>query len=223
MKKQTIFILIILLCALAAGIWREHYQKEGEEQQDIAFTHLNLTEGTALKTPRSLPEFHLEDFEGNPFTQNSFKDHWSVVFFGYSSCSNICPNTLASLKELSQRLSRLPALQYVFITIDPSVDNKARLKDYLQQPTMGNNTFKGLTGENETINALSQALGVHIEDKPAGRNDVNHSPALFIINPQGQLAAVFTQSSKPHAIAHDIKELMHFYALTQQIAKRNAS
>lgn len=213
MKKQSIFIVIIILTALAAGIWREKVTPPA--------ALLNLNTGTLLTEPKPLPAFALVDFEGTPFTKDSLKAHWSVVFFGYTSCANICPATLHALNNIAQRLTRLPMMQYVFITIDPSIDDRARLKDYLQQTSLSKILIKGLTGDKDQIREMSQALGVYIEQDPEGKSDVSHSGTLFLIDPEGNLAAVFTESSKPHAIAHDVKEIIHHYALAS--TKRNAS
>jgi len=213
MKKQSFFIILIISIALSIGIWREHQNKGKVTQQTTSTPSLILSTGTALTIPQRLPKFELEDMDGNAFTPESLKQHWSFVFFGYSSCPNVCPAALRDFHLLSQRLVGLPAVQFLFITIDPAHDDKDRLKQYLRQPQFGENTFMGITGQKEEILALAQKMGVYISEEAEGIDNLQHSGALFLVNPDGKLSAVFSNGSKPHAIAHDTKEIIHHYAM----------
>lgn len=213
MKKQSFFIILIIALALSVGIWREHNSKDAIANIESTSSPLRLSAGLALPVPQRLPKFELENIDGTPFTTESLKQHWSFVFFGYASCPNICPTMMSSLQEISQRLTGLPSLQYVFITIDPANDSKTRLKEYLQQSPMSGKAFKGVTGDKEAILTISQKLGVHISEETQESENIEHSGVLFLINPDGKLAAVFTNGAKPHAVAQDVKEIIHHYAM----------
>ncbi|HRE32866.1 MAG TPA: SCO family protein, partial [Candidatus Berkiella sp.] len=127
MKKHTVFIIFIIGIALAIGIWRENHVSSTSGTQSLA----PLSSGTALAGGHKLPEFSLIDMDGYPFTRNAFESRWSFVFFGYSSCPDLCPTTLQAMHQIAQRLRNSPMLQFVFITIDPEQDTQARLKDFL--------------------------------------------------------------------------------------------
>lgn len=216
MKKQALFIILIILMAVGIGIWRE-------QGRHAPPSFLNLAVGTLLSSPQHLPAFALEDATGSSFTKDSLKNRWSLLFFGYTSCPNICPATIASLENISQRLSRLPAMQYVFITLDPAFDNKKQLIQYFQQ-THFSHKILGVTGEKKSILSLSQQLGVHVEESQNNdRTNINHSGTLFLVDPDGNLAALFTDTAKPHAIAHDIKEIMHHYAVNHSSKNKEPS
>lgn len=207
MKKQTLFIILIILLALGIGMWREKGHRSTAPL-------LSLATGTLLSPPQHLPLFTLEDHEGSPFTYDSLKKHWSILFFGYTACPNICPATITSLQDIAQRLSRLPMMQYIFITLDPASDNKEQLQHYFQRSNFQHKIL-GVTGEKEAILSLSQQLGVHIEENSDAAN-INHSGSLFLIDPQGNLIALFTDTTKPSAIAHDIKEIIHYHHTSQK-------
>lgn len=213
MKKQSFFIILIIALALTIGIWREHNNKNAPVNVGTVSNPLSLSAGTALPIPQRLPKFQLENCDGTPFTVESLKQYWSFVFFGYTSCPSICPNVMGVLHEISQRLVGLPSVQYVFITIDPTNDNKERLKEYLQQSQIGGKALRGVTGEKEAILAISQKLGVHISEETNKNENIEHSGIIFLINPDGKLAAVFTNINKPHAIVHDVKQIIHHYAM----------
>lgn len=208
MKKNTLFILFILIIALIIGIWRDNRLTP---TQNPVLSIESLATGSLLVQPKKLPAFELINTEGKPFTLDSLKGHWSFVFFGYSSCPNICPVSLTTLHQIYQRLSTFPYLQFIFISLDPIHDSKERLKDYLHQSRFINTPFIGVTGEQKTVLELAQALSLHIELHPeTEKESIEHTNSILLINPQVELAAIFT-SDKAHAIAHDFKEIVHRY------------
>jgi protein SCO1/2 len=203
MKIQTLLIVVLIGAAVIIGFWRDNTEPR-----------LDLTSGTALTEPLSLPEFALVDMNNNPFTKDSLRNKWSFLFFGYSNCPEICPNTLAQMKQIAQTL-RHPHAQYIFVSIDPENDTTPRLAAFLQQDKFKEAHIIGLTGNPSTIIHLASAIGVHVaKDKDASQNagHIEHGGAILLINPEGKLAAVFGTTNKPHAIAHDFKEIVHFYA-----------
>lgn len=204
MKKQTIFIVSIIALALAAGIWREHYYRDHYTAHAVSDLTLHLGTGTALSPPIRLPAFDLEDMEGQPFTLDSLKKHWSFVFFGYTQCPDICPATLHALQDVSQRLVTLPSVQYIFITIDPQHDTPAQLKEYMSRFSTASKHFNGVTGNMTSIVSFSETMGVHL--------GISHSSTVFLINPDAEIAAIFTDRQRPQMIAQDVRTLIHHYA-----------
>ncbi len=204
MKKQTFLITLLIAIAVLVGFWRENDEPK-----------LSLNAGTALTEPLSLPEFSLVDMTNSAFTKASFKNKWSFVFFGYSHCPQICPTTLAAMKQISQSLHRGPLAQLVFISIDPEHDTPARLHTYFQQEQFKPAHFIGVTGDKETISKLARVIGIHVaKDNDASKNaeHIEHGGAILLVNPEGKIAAIFSSTNKPHAIAHDFKEIVHYYA-----------
>lgn len=213
MKKHTLFIVIIIGIALAIGIWRENIQNVYTAQSVKQFSPtLPLSVGTILSQPQKLPDFELTDMNGEAFNINTLKQHWSFVFFGYSSCPNICPAILDNLHQISQRLHAGPNVQFVMISIDPKHDTPQRLKTYLQQEKLRDLSLVGVTGNEKRILELAKTIGIHIgKEKDLQTNHIEHGGTLLLINPEGQLMAVFTSTEKPAAIVHDFKEIVHYY------------
>lgn len=214
MKKHTLFIILIIGIALAIGIWRDNHD-EAPVQSAKLFTSIPLSVGTALTQPHKMPHFTLTDMNGKAFSNDSLKGHWSFLFFGYSNCPNICPTTLSMMRQISQRLGTNPHLQFVFISIDPERDTPAHLKDFLQQDRFAAAAIIGVTGNKDSIKELAKTIGIHVsseQPKEITAEHIEHGGALILTNPEGKLAAIFTSTDKPNAIARDFKELVHQYA-----------
>jgi len=166
-----------------------------------------------LEIPRPLPEFTLLDQNGQSFTRQQLKSQWSVIFFGYTSCPDVCPTTLgvmdaaSSLIHAKQTNNNQP-VRFIFASVDPVRDTPAHLKEYINY---FNNDFIAITGKNNTeIDKLSTPIGAtyDYEDTKTGQliRDVstlskegeylvNHYAGIYIINPSASVSAVV---SPPH-------------------------
>lgn len=215
MKKHTLFIILIIGIALAIGIWRDNQELTSNNSAQM-FTTLPLSVGTALQ-PHKLPDFSLIDSNGNIFTNQSLREHWSFVFFGYSHCPDVCPTTLGALSQISQRLGKGANVQFLFISIDPEHDSPAELKTFLQQDKFHPASFIGLTGDKAKIKQLANVIGIHVsegKETALTSEHIEHGGAILLINPEGKLAAIFTSTDKPNAIVKDFKDIVHQYVNT---------
>ncbi|MBS0288850.1 MAG: SCO family protein [Proteobacteria bacterium] len=214
MKKNSLFIILIIGIALAIGVWRDS-QESNLAPTSSASSALPLSVGTALQRPFRLPEFSLTDINAKPFTNAALKKYWTFLFFGYSQCPQVCPATLSAMKQISESLGKGANTQFIFVTIDPDHDTPQNLKTYLQQETHMPDSFIGLTGNKETIHELAQHVGIHIakEENLSFKSDhIEHGGALLLINPEGKLMAIFSSTEKTNAIVKDFKEIVHYYA-----------
>lgn len=171
-----------------------------------------LKAATKLDHPRLLNAFSLTDTHENTFTQISLFNHWTLVFFGYSTCFNICPKTLTTISKAWKLLPPTlteNSLRFVFITLDPKTDVPLKLKVFLEK---FNPEFIGLTGNPEVIQTLSKKSGVFSYEDPnhskAGVKVIDHSGSLLLINPKGQIQAVFSPPHDPKTIAEDLQTLI---------------
>lgn len=207
MKAHTLFISIIITIAVGLGIWREvtvtHQAQNSQEE-------LKLLSGSLLPEGKPLPQFELTDQNAHLFNNDNLNKHWSFMFFGYTHCPDICPTTLSALAHISQRIGPNPYVQYLFVSITPDLDTAEQLTKYFSKDEFKLTRFKGLTGDMQQIQQLAKELGVYVEAHTGEitAEHIGHSGAILLINPQGELAAVFTSVEKPHRIAHDFKEIM---------------
>lgn len=199
---RPILLTIVAVLALVAGLLTAHGWRQIQTPPAIG--------GTLLPTPRPIPEFSLLTAAGQPFTNADLQGHWSVFFFGFTHCPDVCPMTLATLNRTAQQLGA-NSPQFVFVTVDPMRDTPDVLGPYVHY---FNPDFIGVTGSQAAIAALTQALGIAYTYTPGETPDsytVDHSAALLLFNPRGELAAVFTPPHKGEALAHDLRALQAYY------------
>ncbi len=155
----------------------------------------------ALKTtiiypkPRTLPQFKLVDHKGQPFSNTQLTGKWSVMFFGYTHCPDICPTTITALAKVAEKLAPeiREHVQFVFISIDPERDTADLLADYM---AFFRPDFLAATGDEQQLQQLTMSLGAMYMKVP-GENSysMSHSNSLFIINPQGQRHGIITNNT----------------------------
>lgn len=166
--------------------------------------------------PKTLDSFTLKDHNGKPFDLARLKGQWTVLFFGYTSCPDVCPTTLVMLdavqKKLVQNKGAAKAVQFVFVSVDPRRDTLAKLKPYT---THYNKSFTGVTGDDKEIKRLARGLGAAYEVLDDGSNHypVNHTAALFVIDPQGRYFAVMTPPYAPGPIAERLELVVKLISL----------
>lgn len=169
-----------------------------------------LAKATLLDPARPLPAMTFIDQQGQPFGPGQLRGHWSILFFGFTSCPDVCPTTLALLARVEKQLSDLPAEQrphVVLVSVDPQRDTPEQLAKYVKSFSP---TFTGVTGEQQAVHEFALKLGVPvaISPLPGGSYTVDHSAAIFIVDPNGALRAL---SSTPHnapIIAADYRSIV---------------
>ncbi len=195
--------LIVIVAIVAAGFgvyssYEKQYAKNNFSKQ--------LETATVLPHTRSIANFALTDNKDKLYTNQNLQGHWSLLFFGFTNCGHICPTTMAELKKMTNILHKqnIKAPQIVLISVDPKRDTPQRLNQFV---TGYDNSFIGLTGTMTKIDALAKNLNVlYLKFKPKNSDkeyDIDHSGTLLLLNPQGQLAALFSMPHKAKAMAHD--------------------
>ena len=150
--------------------------------------------GTFLfNNPRSFKEFSLLDYNNQPFTPANLQGKWSLIFFGFTYCPDICPTTLVLLNRFYQgQLAGDYAedLQIILVSVDPARDTPAKLYDYVR---FFNKDFVGVTGEFLDLHRLATQLNIPFSKAPGGGENytIEHSGNIAIINPKGHYIGFF--------------------------------
>lgn len=206
-RTQSIALAaLIAIVAVAAGMLLSRTLLSPDPQG----SGLALESGTVLTPPRPLPAAAFTDHRGEPFGDEQLRDRWSLLFFGFTSCPDICPMTLTILAQVETALADLPAPlrpQVVLVSVDPKRDTPEQLAKYVQ---FFSPSFVAVTAPQATLDEFTRQMGVPVGITPLGDDNytVDHSAAVFAINPDGALRALF---SPPHAagtLAEDFRRLI---------------
>lgn len=168
-----------------------------------------------LPDPKPLPAFELLDQDGKKITQAWFDDQWTLVFFGFTNCPDICPATLQVLSLARAKLASSDAEgelpEILLVSIDPQRDTPEILKPYVAHFGDG---VSGMTGTLDELQKLTTMLGVYFEIEEPGANDepgnynVAHSAHVIVIDNHGRYHAVFSAPHRVDAFVADLPILM---------------
>jgi protein SCO1/2 len=164
-----------------------------------------LRGGTWLPQPRALAPFQLTDFDGRAYGNAALNGHASLLFFGYTYCPDICPATLAMLRDV-QRQAPMAGLRFLFITVDPERDTLAVLKQYLGTFS---SEFTGLSASRGALRPLMRSLAADAERQglPDGNYWLTHSATLYLLDTHGRLAAVYSPPLSAATLTADLRTL----------------
>ncbi|MTJ83046.1 MAG: multicopper oxidase domain-containing protein [Telmatospirillum sp.] len=142
------------------------------------------------RTVARRPKFTLTDQRGTKVTEHSLAGHYSLIYFGYTHCGDLCPTTLSTMADALDALRpRLPPILPVMVTVDPDRDRPADLGEYVAQfsPAM-----LGLTGPSANILALARQFGAFFERAGSGEDyTIDHTSDLYLVGPDGRFLATF--------------------------------
>ncbi len=205
MNKSSIVIVAVL--ALIGGFSISWFISNSKP--------VELESGTWFgEQARALPEFELVDHNNQIVTRTSLNGKWSLMFFGYTHCPDICPATLQTMSDMVRALDDpdvAEAIRIYFVSVDPQRDKPEILASYV---TYFNPDFRGLTASMEKLRPLTRNLGIaHDIRNNAGDGssyDVDHSSAIILINPQAEFAGLFSTPHDALAMARDMNRIVEY-------------
>ncbi|KAF0861928.1 SCO family protein [Pseudomonas sp. LD120] len=182
--QKTVFILVALV-ALVLGLTVNKVLSGKGQGDPTALIDAGII---LLPQSRTLPAVKMLDEDGQPVMIDELKGKWSLLFFGYTFCPDICPTTLAQLRQIKSELPKeaVDKLQIILVSVDPGRDTPAQLKQYLGY---FDKDFQGLTGASiEDLQKLANAVSIPFipADTSKPNYTVDHSGNLAVIGPDGR-------------------------------------
>ncbi len=166
-------------------------------------------QGSYFEQALPAADFTLQDQHGRPFTLSQQRGKVVLIFFGYTSCPDVCPTTLGEYKKIAQRLGeRADQVAFVMITADPERDTPERLGNYV---STFHPDFLGLTGSPEALQAVYDAYGVFVEKEESESKAnylVSHTSRVYVIDPDGNLRLTFPFGMAAESMAEDVLHLL---------------
>ncbi|NRO98834.1 redoxin domain-containing protein [Paraburkholderia sp. NMBU_R16] len=156
-------------------------------------------------------QFSLTGDDGKPIDASAFKGQTTLVYFGYTHCPDVCPETMARLMQVLAKLPPKDAAQVriLFISVDPARDTPQALHEYVG--AFDAQHALGLTGSDRQIESLARRYRVAYQMEkrdPKGNYEVTHSSAVYIFDAQGHARLLATDHDSPDAIAHDLRRIV---------------
>lgn len=176
-------------------------------------------ERTRLPHPLPVGEFRLREAgvsdDSDRYDRDRLLGQWTLMYFGYRHCPDICRPTLGVLAEVARRLRSLPGwkarLELAFVSVDPARDTPALLRTYVSSADAG---IVAVHGSEKQVAGLAQQVGIlysHGEPDGAGHYLVDHPATILLIDPGAQLRAGFPLPHDPGWIVEQILDIEHAF------------
>ncbi|WP_426359477.1 SCO family protein [Pseudocolwellia sp. HL-MZ19] len=186
--NKVIYVVVALAALITGVLLFSQLNQEAKPEHALYY-----------ETERVIKPFKMTDQDGNGFTNEQLKDQWSWVFFGYTSCPDVCPTTLQELNFIYDDMKAIASnTQVILVSVDPKRDTTERLAGYIKY---FNKEFIALNSGHEVLFPFARNLGLMYaindgERSEDGMYTVDHSASIVLINPNGNIAAIF----QPHQV-----------------------
>lgn len=185
--KLTVLAIALFMTVIVAG-----FVYRIQQPRVMTATEMKINGLYLLDTPRDIGEFSLVDHHGNVFDKARLEQKWTLVFFGFTYCPDICPTTMAFLNEFMGQLqgTEVEDTEVVMVSVDPARDTVEQLATYVPY---FNEEFTGVTGEFLDIHRFATSLNTPFRKVPGQDENyqVDHSSNVVLINPRGDYHGFF--------------------------------
>lgn len=225
-KRLAIPIVVGALIGVAAGVFvARHYSDSQPDALDTANASVESATGNELNELqsrlqntlvlpedfRTVPDFSLLAKDGSVVDQTVLDNRWTVAFFGYTYCPDVCPITLQVMKEVVNSLEadENDPMQVAFFTVDPKRDTVERMNEYV---SFFDPSFHGITGELTDVLNLTRELGIvasfTANDQDPENYLVDHTASMLLIDPQRRVRAKFRPPHEAASIIADYRAIL---------------
>ncbi|KAF8306243.1 h-sco1 [Clavulina sp. PMI_390] len=153
--------------------------------------------------------FSLIDHHGKTFTQDNLKGSWSLIYFGFTNCPDVCPDELDKMSEVvtSIESEHGSIMQPIFISCDPARDTVEQTAAYVQD---FHPKLIGLTGPYDAVKATCKAYRVYFSTPPTAKPGddylVDHSIFFYLMNPRGEFVDAYGKSHSAELVRERVAE-----------------
>lgn len=185
--KLTVGGLLLVIAVIVGGFVHRVSMPRVMTESEMKINGLYV-----FDTPRAIGDFSLIDHRGEVFDPARLQGHWTLVFFGFTYCPDICPTTMTFLNQFVNSLEGTESedTRVVMVSVDPARDTVEQLATYVPY---FNPDFVGVTGEFMDIHRFATALNTPFR-KVVGEDEnyqVDHSANVVLINPRGDYHGFF--------------------------------
>ena len=207
MKNLRALLLVgVAVLVIGVGIW------VGWTTPFLGSSAAPEAAGIVFDDPQKIVTVQLVDHRGEEFGVERLQNRWSLIYFGFTNCPDLCPLTLTQFAKLDEELGiePTPPIQYIFISVDPDRDTPDRLGAYVEffLPEL-----IGVTGKSVDLEKFASQLAVGFKaHSDQGENyPVDHSNAILLVNPAAEFQAVLTAPHTTERLAADFRAIQKWY------------
>ena len=202
---RSIAVVLLALACFTAGIWLA--LPGAPEAEPPA----GRVPGLLWPNPKVLQDFSLTDEDGGAFDRNRLLGRWSLLFFGFTNCPDVCPTTLSVLKQARRRLGDAAPPQVVFVSVGPERDDPATLKRYVDY---FDPAIVGVTGAPEALDTLTRQLGILYMkvggEAPGEAYTMDHTASILLLDPAARLVGLLSPPHDAAQIAELVGQIRQF-------------
>ena len=169
-------------------------------------TEMQINGLYVFDTPRELGDFQLLDHRGDSFDRAALTGHWTLLFFGFTHCPDICPTSLFEMSEVLRAMGKdADRINAVFISVDPERDTPATMKDYLSS---FDPHLEGLSGDPAETAKVITSYRVYAKKVPTKDGDytMDHTALIYLMDRDGRFVSPFNLKRTPEEAAADLKK-----------------
>ena len=209
--RKTVYVLLAVIAVVLGLTFNKYINRPAMTKEQL------FQAGTVVfESPRDVSFKGLKDHNNNDFKREQLKDHWTLVYFGYTFCPDICPITLSQLNKLDAKLKEknpelAKKMRYLMVSVDPRRDTAEKLKNYVPH---FNPDFVGLTGDIKSIYDLTVQMNVPFTPVTEPEDEfylVDHGANLAVINPEGNYHGFIRPPLEPEKLANIVKAINDLY------------
>lgn len=207
MNRRTLLLLAIAAGTLTAMLWLGSVK---DSERDWASAP-PLLQSILWPGARPVADFKLTTQNGQDFVNADLRGHWSLLYFGYLQCPDICPTTLQTLRGVQKLLEADGdnTTGFVFVSVDPANDTPERIGAYLE---FFGDDLVGLGGNPGGLAVLAGSLGIMYAENidASGTRSMDHTTSIIVVDPQGRGVAGIPGGQQPQAVAEQLRALRGF-------------
>lgn len=204
MTSRLPWIIVLLAVATGLGMWLG--QRVAGPASPPQYQAL-----LAYGQPRALSAFNLAASDGSQLTPDRLRGRYSLLFFGFTHCPDVCPTALSTIRQIENVLASSPEtnkVNYVFISVDPERDNSTTLHNYAKYFSPH---IIAATGSHEDLRSFTREMGVvYSRTEANGEYSIDHSAHFVVLNRNVEIVGIIRPPQVPNAIAADLRQLMEF-------------
>jgi protein SCO1/2 len=193
LTTNQIVILLGLLCiAVTSSLFLYRFHQQPKQ------TVIATANGTFFPIGREIKPFELQTSNQQAFSEKNFRDHWTLMLFGFTHCMKVCPVNMSLMQRVYPQLHTIyPNLQVVLISVDPDRDDTKTVTAYAHS---FNPAFIGVTGKIQHLRKLQSQLGIYVgtdAESTADNYQIDHTPSILLINPAGRMVGLLSYGQSP--------------------------